>query len=443
MRASLKCLAVCSGLMVGATASAFNGPPPYPRLAISWISNQTYADPNVQAQLGRADLAIILTWPGWANGQSETLQQAVQGIKSHNPNMLVFEYVKNNEIDGTIASNGVYSALFNKLNAQSWYLYASGTTGVPLPSTWAGATSINNTLFTAKDSNGDNWLSWSAKFFVQTFATPAPALDGFSVDNVFWKPRVAGDWNLDGVTDSTDAATSGQWQRQGYASYFQQLHSLMPGKYQIGNIADWGDPAAVLTEYQGALDGGVIEALIGQPYSPEAWGSWSTMLAWYRKAMSALGGPKLGIFAQVGNPTDYQSFRYGFATCLLDNGYYQFNGLLSNGQADNGSMPWFDEFNYKGQLGLATSNPPTAAWQNGVWRRDFANGIALVNPKGNGPQTVTLETAYKRLTGTQAPTINSGQSVTTLTLQDRDGIILLRPTAQKKPLAPGNISAKP
>ena len=49
-----------------------------------------------------------------------------------------------------------------------------------------------------------------------------------------------------------------------------------------------------------------------------------------------------------------------------------------------------------------------------------------MNPKGNGTQTVTLETSYKHLTGTQAPTINNGQTVTTVTLNDRDGVILLR-----------------
>ena len=65
-----------------------------------------------------------------------------------------------------------------------------------------------------------------------------------------------------------------------------------------------------------------------------------------------------------------------------------------------------------------------------MYRRDFENGIALVNPKGNGTQTVTLETSYKHLSGTPAPTINNGQTVTTVTLNDRDGVILLRVTPQ-------------
>jgi hypothetical protein len=133
----------------------------------------------------------------------------------------------------------------------------------------------------------------------------------------------------------------------------------------------------------------------------------------------------------VGDPTDYQSFRYGFSSTLMDDGYYQFHSIAGSG----GDWPWFDEYNYQHKFGAATSAPPTTAWQKGVYRRDFANGIALVNPKGNGAQTVTLEATYNRRSGTQAPSINNGQAVRTLTLQDRDGIILLR-NGTPSPVAP-------
>ena len=62
---------------------------------------------------------------------------------------------------------------------------------------------------------------------------------------------------------------------------------------------------------------------------------------------------------------------------------------------------------------------------------------------GVGAQTVTLETSYVKLTGSQAPSINNGQTVTTVTLQDRDGIILLRQVSQKVPNPPSNITIKP
>jgi hypothetical protein len=161
------------------------------------------------------------------------------------------------------------------------------------------------------------------------------------------------------------------------------------------------------------------------------------MMASYRQEMAALASPQLAMFAQVGSLTDYQGMRYGLASCLMDNAYFTYNS--SSAYND---LPWFDEYN--ANLGQATSSPSYSPWQNGVYRRDFANGIALVNPKGNGARTVTLEAPFRRLSGTQAPSVNNGQTTTTVTLQDRDGLILLRtgtqPPAPAVPQAPAGIS---
>jgi len=421
----LRALPACLGLLLFGTSFAATQGPPFPRFAVSWVNNENYQDPTLQAKTAQTDVATLVTWPGWQNGRGTTLQQVVQNIKAASPNTLVFEYIKNNEIDGTIATNAVYSDLFNKLGAMSWYLYASGTSGSPLAAAWPGATELNNTLFTPVDSNGDDWISWFSKWAIAQYYVPNPALDGFNEDNVFATPRVSGDYNRDGVTDST--TTAAPWVRQGDAKFFQLMHQRMPGKYQIGNIADWGNPSSTLTEYVGQLDGGILEGMIGYSWSVETWGGWQMMMAWYRKTMAALGGPKIAIFAQVGDPTDYQSFRYGFASCFLDDGYFQFDSTVTSDPYAN--RPWFDEYDYRGKLGAPTSAPPTVAWQKGVYRRDYANGIVLVNPKGNGPQTVQLETTYQRISGTQAPAVNSGQTVQTLTLQDRDGIMLMRVNA--------------
>ena len=182
-------------------------------------------------------------------------------------------------------------------------------------------------------------------------------------------------------------------------------------------------------------DGGVLETMLGQSWAIESWGGWQAMMAQYTRAMSALKSPKLAIFNQWGSPTDYQSFRYGLASCLMNDGYYSFT---DESTAYTGVV-WFDEYN--ANLGQATSVPPTAAWQNGVWRRDFANGIALVNPKGNGQKTVQLGGTFVKIKGGQDPSVNSGQTVTSVTLNDRDGVILLRQSPLKQPKAPTSVSA--
>jgi len=196
----------------------------------------------------------------------------------------------------------------------------------------------------------------------------------------------------------------------------------------IVNQATWGASQSNLTEYQGLVNGGIMEGIIGFSWSPESWGGFNATLAWYRKTLAATAAPKLVIFQQTGPANDYRGMRYGLATALMDDGYYEYDQLIAaEGRADYHTVMWFDE--YDAQLGQPTSAPPTSPWQNGVYRRDYQNGIALVNPKGNGARTVTLESGFKHLLGTQAPSVNNGQAASSVNLADRDGIILLRTNA--------------
>ena len=84
-------------------------------------------------------------------------------------------------------------------------------------------------------------------------------------------------------------------------------------------------------------------------------------------------------------------------------------------------------------LSSAAGNPQTGAWSNGVWMREFQNGVVLWNPKGNGAKTVNVSglvspaghPGLKHIAGKQDSTVNNGQAATSVTLQDRDGVILL------------------
>jgi hypothetical protein len=92
----------------------------------------------------------------------------------------------------------------------------------------------------------------------------------------------------------------------------------------------------------------------------------------------------------------------------------------------------------RGYLGYPIAGPSgarqtTARWNKGagagVYAREFEHGIVIVNPKGNGIVTITpsdLPGTWHRLNGAQAPAVNSGAPFAGVTLQDRDGIILLR-----------------
>ena len=417
-------LAIASLATSGAMAAALT----FPRVGgINMGSPYNYADPTYQAALGKLDVMILKTYPGRTSWNPQ-----IQAIKAINPNALVFFYVNANERDTRSQNNtGGWAPYIQKLNSMKWWLYPSGTSGTPVTSAYgASYAAINVAPFTKRDSSGLNAIEWITKFYVDQYAKPNSASDGFFMDNVLVTPNIEGDWNLDGKLDRKTDAASGQYWRQGYAAYFRKVRQLMPGKVQLGNLGALGVSTAVYPEYAGLLDGGVYEGLIGKTWSVETYAGWKEMMTRYRKVMKAITGPKILIFNQWGDPKDYQAARYGITSCLMDDGYHNFTNIA----VGYSGVVWFDE--YDANLGAAVSLPPAAAWKNGVYRRDFENGIALVNPKGNGTQTVTLEGDFITLKGKQATSVNTGNTLRTITLKDRDGIILKRLRPVAKPAAP-------
>jgi hypothetical protein len=416
IRSFSKCatFALAAALLFQSVAQAYVKPQ-FPRLGGYLIgSPQNYDDPNYQANIARLHVVILNVWQGWTGSTpgNTNISQVLQNIKARNPLTQTFLYMDINESQ---QQDVIFGSV---LSSNNWWLYGSGTSGAPVKSTWGNDFyTVNTTAFNSA------YLDWRSNYQYQTFVAPSAAyLDGLYTDNVFSRPRVDGDWDRDGVTDSQYDPTVQGWFRQGFRSYFNKLKTLMPAKYQLGNIGAFGTSSQI-PEYDGLLNGGVMEGTIGFSWSTESWGSWQQMMAEYRTTMARIAEPKLVIFHQDGNPSDYQAFRYGFASCLLDDAYYYFSAN------DNYSgVNWFDEFN--ASLGPATSSPAMTQWQSGVYRRDFQNGIVLVNPKGNGARQVFLEGEYYKLNGTQAPGVNNGQIVRSVTLQDRDGIVLMRSQAQ-------------
>ncbi|MGH8308297.1 MAG: putative glycoside hydrolase, partial [Steroidobacteraceae bacterium] len=410
---------------------------PFPRLGGVLIGDpRNYEDASYQQMIAKLDVAVMSVYPGWELAHGTTMEEVTKRIKALNPNIKIFLYfIPESQ---KYPSSAAWADLGAKLETQKWWLYEAAGSGTKVLSDFGRDTYILNiTSYVPTDSSGLRLNQYLPRYVNDKLVKPNPSIDGIYTDNFFWKPRRDGDWNRDGTIDSQTSATVQTWYRQGFRTYLDGMKAAMPGKLQIGNIGDWGKTPAVLTEYDQQLHGGIIESVIGKSYSVESWAGWKPLLAHYRKALGALAAPKLGIFHQSGVPTDYQTFRYGFTTALLDDGYYAFN----DGANGYSGVPWFDEYDV--QLSGATSKPPTAAWQNGVYRRDFERGIALVNPKGNGTVEVTLERDFKKVSGSQDSVVNNGQSVRKVTLRDRDGIILMRVGGDRRPRAPTGVSLTP
>jgi hypothetical protein len=389
--------------------------------------NFNYASSSYTATIAKFNMAILMSWPNFS-ASGKTMEEVIQGIKKLNPNEPVFIYEDINELQPSVEA--VWSPLLSAINSNHWWLYEYGSSGSIVGSQYGNGYQEINTTTVYPAGSGQHYVDWRANWEVNTFYKTTPSMDGFFTDNVFWKPRVNGDWQQNGTNDNQSSTTVETWYRQGFQRYTNDLKAAMPGKYQLANTADWGKPVSVITEYNQLFQGGVMEGIIGPSWSFESQDGWKGMYAAYQKMMNAIAKPQMLIFDQWGSTGDWQGMRYGLATCLLGNAYYFFDA-----NSNSNGPEWFDEYN--ANLGTPTSNPfPSAPYQKGVYRRDFSNGIALVNPKGNGKQTITLETSYHKLSGSQDPSVNNGETVTSVTLNDRDGIILLRTTSQTVPEAP-------
>ncbi|MDE3090438.1 MAG: hypothetical protein KGJ80_13735 [Chloroflexota bacterium] len=132
---------------------------------------------------------------------------------------------------------------------------------------------------------------------------------------------------------------------------------------------------------------------------------------------------------QAGFTPNYRKMRFGLTTALLNDGFFSYE-MNTNGHGSL-CLLWFDEYDNagagRGYLGTPLGAAKPVMGGQDVWRRDFSNGIALVNATAV-TQTISLGGTFQKIRGTQAPAINDGSFVAQITLAPRDGIILLRPT---------------
>ncbi len=416
-----------------ATSAGAADKPNFPRVGAYLIGPpHSYGDSNYAAKVAKLDVAVYNGWPGYGNNGKD-LAASMKAVKDINPATKMILYQSINE--QMVPAPNVTASLESTIRSSGWWAYTAGSGGNIVQSAYSASyLQTNVTPFSPVNSSGQNYLQWRAKWEADTFYKNNPYIDGYFVDNVFYKPRVDADWNRDGRIDSQNDATTQSWYRQGYVDYFKSMSAQLPaGKFRTGNIADWGHPDADITQFKGMVDGGAMEYMMGASYSVETWGGWKMTMDWYKKTMAAVAEPKLVLFHVIGSATDYRYMRYALATCLMDEAYFNYSV-----NDDSTTVAWFDEYDV--DLGKAVQSPQTAAWQNGVWRRDFEGGIVLLNPKGNGQKTITLEGDFQRISGKQDTSVNNGQTTRSITLQDRDAIVLKRVSSLKRPAAPTGVS---
>jgi hypothetical protein len=94
----------------------------------------------------------------------------------------------------------------------------------------------------------------------------------------------------------------------------------------------------------------------------------------------------------------YPYMRFGLALTLMNDGYFSHE----LGDTDHGQDWWYDELDFKLGEPLGTAKQILKAHGEEIFRRDFQNGIVLLNGTRHR-QTVGVGEGYARLKGAQAP----------------------------------------
>lgn len=414
----------------GATALGF------PRLATMNIGNpKNYDDPAHQTALAKYDVAVLGMYYLWKKN-GKTPAQAVSEIRAKNPSIILANYTILTECRSTADPANQY--IWDKLSTEQgpngkydWWARTAAGAHVDWSGGAYGAWDTNLTLFVTPDANGDRLPQWAAKQFYPKLIESG-GFDMWYFDNNFWRPRSNADWNGDGKDDDKNDAAVQKWYREGERAHYEQSAKTAPNVLRMVNADNdlSGDvhpeAASPFAEYKDVVHAAFLEHVMGESWSVETWAGWAKLMGWYREIFENLLPPKIVVLNVKGASTDYQLLRYALATTLLHDGYLSFD------PGDYHSLPWFDEYDLAGTastkwLGAPLEAPPATAWKDGVYRRRFQNGMAIVNPKGNGVKTVSVEAGYQRIAGKQAPGVNDGKAASSITLQDRDGILLVKP----------------
>jgi len=309
-------------------------------------------DVSDEQALGLAKWDLLILSPQAVERNADLLQV----IKEKNPDIKILAYFLSQEINKQALSknpSGAWGDIYRKAEADNLWLKDVGGNKL---SYWPDAYLINPA--------NQIWNSWLPIYINDNFLKKQ-SWDGIFYDNCWDNVSWAGfslDMNNDGQKDSAQVADS--FWSNGIKSMLQKTQSVIGlDKIVVCNTG---------TSYREFYDGRMFETF------PEVNGE-----GWARNLSDSLTTGDYSIInvntEDGGAYEDFQLMRYGLTSALLGNGYYSFDF----GPTDHGQLWWYKE--YDNSLGQALSAPVNSegfasqSFTPGSWRRDFANGLVLVN----------------------------------------------------------------
>ncbi len=373
----------------------------YPRLA-NYILGTLPTDSESIAKLAKQDLLII------SPEQGTVRRSVIDTIRQINPNIILLAYVPAPTYN--TAAWGVYPAntLYKNFHVPDscWLRDSSGNM---ISNWWPGLKHMNLSPSCSENLinfTRDNVLSqgiWDGIFYDMIF------------DNISWLNDGDIDLNGDGAKDNKSWADA-EWQKR--TVYLLDRSRTLSVKYILIN-------GSSVSDYQSYVNGRMYENF---PTPWEAGGSWSGIMSGLVRNAAANQSPKMYVVnantKNTGNKNDYRRMRFGLGSALMfDNVYFSFD----YGDKDHNQVWWYDEYD----VSLGTPAGPARSMNNrtqftdDVWRRDYTNGIALVNPTTQA-QNIDLGGEFEKISGTQDRAVNSGLIVDRVQVGSKDAVLMLK-----------------
>ncbi len=335
--------------------------------------------------------------------------QSLVLLKKLNPEIKILAYLAPQEIrgdsfklDGTLRQK-----LISKIPDIWWLKNRKGEK----VAWWPGNPLFNITSLGGK-VNGQTFAEMFTEFINKEILAQ-PYWDGVFLDNIWSDLSFMSSFNIDANNDgrSDDLKILNEQWEEGMTNLLQTLQkSLGKNKILVGNGGE---------KFNKYLNGVFFE------HFPQR--GWVSTMKNYSFILQNGKSPTLGILNSnvnnSGRQDDYRRMRYGLASALLFDGFFSFD----NGDASHNEIWWYDE--YEVFLGKPLGSARNILKNNrilaeGVWRRDFENGVVLLNST-NQKRKVFLGAEYEKISGSQDRSVNNGLFVSELYLDPYDGIILL------------------
>ncbi|MFA5184650.1 MAG: putative glycoside hydrolase [Patescibacteria group bacterium] len=382
----------------------------YPRLAnyfLKWEISNAEA-----AALAKWDLLIL------DMETQENSREQIMKIRALNPRVIILAYITAQEILDEIDSydKAYLRQEFNQGIFSGWWLKDAAGNRI---SNWPDTYMFNLTDGALPDAAGKRFYDYLPQFVADKLQTSG-LWDGVFYDNtwgdVSWINSKTLDLDNNGSPDSQNAADIA-WST-GFKKMLANTRALVGRDFIIvGN-------GRVYDGYQPLLNGMMLESF---PSFWENGGTWTGSLQTYLKLPALNLSPQttvINIYDK--NQANYRRVRYGLASTLLGHGFFSYDYDVAN----HGQTWWYDEYGVN--LGPAQSRPynllasSSEILKPGLWRRDFQNGLALVNSTDRKQTYVFQKEELEKIKGHQDPTVNNGQKINYISLEPQDGLILLK-----------------